>query len=79
MTNDRLKRERNFRRSEICSGLFVPLADRTLPEVCRTNGDIRRLQADAERVPEEYFTCWLCGSGPWHVTWGAACPNCSGA
>lgn len=34
---------------------------------------------DANRVPGEYFTCPACGSGPWHINWGAICGNCSGA
>jgi hypothetical protein len=35
-------------------------------------------RADAEIHPGEYFRCG-CGSGPWHITWGLICPNCSGA
>lgn len=33
---------------------------------------------DAEKWPEEFFKC-SCGSGPWHITWGGICPDCSGA
>ena len=33
----------------------------------------------AERFPQEYFKCRACNTGPWHITWGAICPNCSGA
>lgn len=33
---------------------------------------------DAEKWPEEFFRC-ICGSGPWHITWGGICPDCSGA
>ncbi len=24
---------------------------------------------DAERHPENYFDCTVCGSGPWHNSW----------
>lgn len=24
---------------------------------------------DAEKNPRDYFTCCLCGDGPWHKAW----------
>lgn len=53
-------------------------ASKTLPEVIDTPEDMQRLVADAERHPGEYFKCGVCGTGPWHITWGGMCPNCSG-
>lgn len=41
-----------------------------------SDGDHR---ADAEQYPAEFFKCRGCGDGPWHITWGGICPNCSGA
>ena len=40
---------------------------------------------DAERHPDQYFSCSGCGSGPWHISWWPESRNkrlggcCSGA
>lgn len=40
---------------------------------------IEEVRQDAALCPEEYFICKACDGGPWHVSWGGICPNCSGA
>jgi len=31
-------------------------------------------------VPKsDLYFCKECGSGPWHISWGEPCPNCTGA
>lgn len=63
---------RNVRRSR------MRLGDR--PNAQAGEGaSIEQVRADAARFPHEYFICTACGRGPWHITWGAFCPDCSGA
>ncbi len=57
------RKERSYLRRAIRMGDYKPKAE----------------DGDAERYPEEYFKCQACETGPWHITWGWVCPNCSGA
>ena len=65
----------------------------TIPETVRSPEDLALVKLDAAAHPEQYFTCDVCGDGPWHVGWCAdewypgkfdvpklkLCPNCYGA
>ena len=66
-------RERNRVRGAIQRGERKPLAK------AGEGATMTELFADAARVPEEYFICGACGTGPWHVSWGGLCGNCTGA
>jgi Zn finger protein HypA/HybF involved in hydrogenase expression len=52
---------------------------KTVAAVCSEDSPIEDVRRDAETHPQEYFKCPECGTGPWHITYGAYCPDCMGS